>query len=404
MKAMKATNVQLAVFGVVIVVVASTFAGCERVPETPPAAPTEIVEEEAPAPAEVREEEVPELPVILEEGPPPTPIPRTWSLEEYQDMVEEALPELDPGMLKAPEGEDWLSDLSIEQVAAAVDDLPPPEQVYESPIGLEARDEDDTRVIKIDTSQGRVRYLSEPRSFDWSRSPHKAVPEETAKELTLQSLEVLEIPAEEQGELRIDTVMGQEYDVTGESEPEPPFERERLTTVPRQINGYEVFENYARIAVSNEAEIARLLTIWPQFRLAKDLELRSRNEIVDTATNYMFEAVQGAAVEVEIGLAYVRAGYDFIPAAIVTFYDGLLSEIVVIPLVETPPDEDLDGVEDDEDNCVAEPNPEQLDEDQDGVGDECDNCLDVPNPKQEDENEDRIGDACEIEEKEEKEE
>lgn len=397
---MKAINIRLAVLGVAIVVVASTFAACTRVAEAPPLTPTPILEAEAPTPTPVLEEKPPTPTPVLEEGPPPTPIPRTWTLEKYQAQVAAAFPKLDPAILEAPEGEDWLKGLSVEQVAKAVDDLPAPQQVYQEPPWLEARDEADTKVIKVDEGRGRVRYLSEPRSFDWSRSPHKAVPEDVAKELALNSLDELGIPALEQGELRVDTVMGQHHDLSAGTEPEPPFERERLVSVYRQINGYDVFENYARIAVSNEGEIARLLAIWPQFRMARDLELRSQSEIVNTIAKYIFDVEQGAAVEVEIELAYIRAGYDFIPAAIVTFEDELLSEVIAIPIIDIPPDKDLDGVEDAKDNCEDRSNPDQFDRDQDGVGDQCDNCPDKPNPKQVDSNGDRIGDACDPGEKE----
>jgi len=59
-------------------------------------------------------------------------------------------------------------------------------------------------------------------------------------------------------------------------------------------------------------------------------------------------------------------------------------------------DTDGDGVCDSDDNCPANPNPDQVDSDGDGVGDVCDNCPDVPNPGQEDSNNNGIGDACEV--------
>ena len=57
-------------------------------------------------------------------------------------------------------------------------------------------------------------------------------------------------------------------------------------------------------------------------------------------------------------------------------------------------DTDGDGVCDSEDNCPANPNPNQEDTDKDGVGDACDNCRDVANPGQEDSDKDGVGDAC----------
>lgn len=58
------------------------------------------------------------------------------------------------------------------------------------------------------------------------------------------------------------------------------------------------------------------------------------------------------------------------------------------------PDADGDEICDSDDNCPADPNPNQEDADGDGVGDICDNCLTVANPGQEDADGDGVGDAC----------
>ncbi|MEW5848208.1 MAG: thrombospondin type 3 repeat-containing protein [Myxococcota bacterium] len=57
-------------------------------------------------------------------------------------------------------------------------------------------------------------------------------------------------------------------------------------------------------------------------------------------------------------------------------------------------DEDMDGVQDVADNCVADPNPEQYDEDSDSVGDVCDNCPGLSNNSQADVDSDGVGDTC----------
>jgi|GEM_PF-2988913 len=83
---------------------------------------------------------------------------------------------------------------------------------------------------------------------------------------------------------------------------------------------------------------------------------------------------------------------------------GLFVEFV---LAAAAVDSDLDGVMDDQDNCIGTANPQQIDTDSDGVGDACDpdddgdqvadaidNCPLVYNPDQLDRNHDGIGDAC----------
>jgi hypothetical protein len=56
---------------------------------------------------------------------------------------------------------------------------------------------------------------------------------------------------------------------------------------------------------------------------------------------------------------------------------------------------DGDGVPDEADNCISEPNPDQLNQDEDLFGNACDNCVLVANPDQADADGDGIGDLCE---------
>jgi hypothetical protein len=87
----------------------------------------------------------------------------------------------------------------------------------------------------------------------------------------------------------------------------------------------------------------------------------------------------------------------------------------IIPLAEDSieitifpnPDNDGDGILNDDDNCPDDANPQQEDMDEDGRGDICDddrdgdgfinnddNCPDIANPDQEDTDSDGVGDAC----------
>jgi hypothetical protein len=57
-------------------------------------------------------------------------------------------------------------------------------------------------------------------------------------------------------------------------------------------------------------------------------------------------------------------------------------------------DRDLDGINEDTDNCPSVSNPDQIDTDGDFVGDACDNCPDEYNPVQTDTDGDDVGDMC----------
>jgi len=57
-------------------------------------------------------------------------------------------------------------------------------------------------------------------------------------------------------------------------------------------------------------------------------------------------------------------------------------------------DYDDDGIEDPQDNCPRNANPDQMDRDGDKVGDMCDNCLSIWNPEQNNVDADAWGDYC----------
>ncbi len=322
------------------------------------------------------------------------------TFDYYLNLVEQALPEILPDLLAPRNPADWIVDLTLEDVALAVDgEIPLPHQITQIGNTIVARDDEEEWVIKLDASDGYVRYADLNRFFDWDTSPPQAVPAPLAESLATALLDALGVPPLERGPAAVDTVAFQAAQVDM-AEPEIDIDVERLVTIPRHVNEYPVFDSFARIAVSNNAEIARAQIVWNSFRLPPDLTLLTRADVVTRIAAYLQDAQQDRATDLDIYLAYAPVGDHFIPVAVTAFIDvggGALfvtPEVVLTPLVAMAPDTDFDGIEDALDLCPLDPDPDQTDTDGDAYGDACDNCPLVANPDQADENGDGIGDAC----------
>ncbi len=326
-----------------------------------------------------------------DEPPGPPDLPRDLKREDYVAQIQQALPQYGQNLLQAQPGPDWLAELTLEQMAEAVGDLVPQEIFREGSL-FYAQDGDDARYIKGDLQSGRIRWGNAGRRFNYDQSPHEAVNAQIAAAVFQGVVDGLAVPREEFGELRVDTVGGQ---MEGPNGVEPAFERERLVQVFRKVNGFEVYRSRVLVAVSNFAEPARLLVEWPQFRLRSNLVLRPRQAVIDRLADQLWESEFGAAVTLNIRLAYVRFGQAYLPAAVATYSDGESGEITIIPVVQVQDDADMDGPPDNVDNCPDQPNADQADLDGDGVGDACDNCPQTFNPDQFDDDNDGVGDDCE---------
>jgi len=316
-----------------------------------------------------------------------------WTIQDYRNLVDNLLPGYGNGILEVDDGPDWLSTVTVPQIAAACQDLPPPGNVVQSGPLTVARNVADTKFIKIDLDRGRIRWANKTRRFDWMTSPHIAIGEGSAETILNSVADDLGIPSAERGNVIVDTRMGQHL-VDGDFG--ATFERERMVSILRVINGLRVVESRMLLSISNIAEPARLLVLWPQFVLKPDLSLVPRATVLDTFAARLWEAEQGAEVELHVALAYMRSGFEYIPVAITQGDDEESGFVMAVPLVDIPADADFDGIPDSADNCPYRHNPRQEDRDSDGVGDLCDNCMMTPNPAQLDSDENGTGDDCEI--------
>ena len=108
-------------------------------------------------------------------------------------------------------------------------------------------------------------------------------------------------------------------------EPSEGFVRELLITMQRGLNNIPVFDSMARLAISNEGEVARLLVLWPHFNLAKDLELKDRKHIIEEITAQIEKLEEGRPIALTMQLAYISTEDDeqtrYVPGIVVTVRD-----------------------------------------------------------------------------------
>ena len=336
-----------------------------------------------------------------EDAGPPIMIPPPqdpWDLRTYREALDKVLPNvIPPEIIKVPDGPAWLAEMSVPKVSGAADDQERLTEVFQEEGLTFATNKDETKVVKMDMNRGRLRYLNADRTFDYKQSPRQAVNPREAERLALTALADLGVPGEEWGDPHVATVGGENQDSNGKNH--EVFDVEQLVTLPRMVHGFPVLDSFARVAVSNEGVVPRMMVSdWPQFRLKwhGDLGLRTRTDILNRLAAQLMQAYSGAPVQPRSAqLGYGRVGPDYVPMMRVAILDEYAGRIFDEPAVQgLEDDQDLDGIPDSQDNCPARPNPDQRDIDKDGVGDACDNCLEVYNPDQADEDADGLGDAC----------
>lgn len=280
-----------------------------------------------------------------DEGPPPPSIPRIKPQTYYTSLVSTVLPGFSSSMLSVPNGPDWMAGKTIHQVAVAVGDSDPGTIVTSGSVVMGYDPPDGPRRIKLDFSEGYIRYTNRLRSFHIG-SPCVAVPSSTAENALVATLGSLSLPSSEWDTRTVDMVVGR--DVFGEAQdptPEYRCEIERMVTIARKAaNGYPIFDSWARESVSNLGERARLLIDWPRFVMQTGLIMRSRDEVIQDMGRKIWESESnenglGAEIDLEIRLGYARTPGGFVPVARAAFADTYqidAGEVLDVPLAFNP--------------------------------------------------------------------
>jgi hypothetical protein len=290
----------------------------------------------------------PFYPARGDEGSDPPPIPRTKPISYYTGLVSTMLPSFDGTLLSVPNGPNWMAGKTVHQVAVSVQDSDPGTIVAHGSIVMGYDPPNGPRYIKLDFSEGYIRYTNRNRSFH-AGSPCTAVSASEAESGLVATLGALGLPTSEWSSREVSTVMERGVDGEGQDPPtEQVCEIEQMVSLTRKIsNGYPVFSSGVRESISNLHERARLLIDWPQFALETGLIMRTRTSVVTELAQRIWEAESGAdglgaEVEMEILLGYERGVAGFVPVARAAFadiYNRYAGQIITVPLANNPASE-----------------------------------------------------------------
>ncbi len=290
----------------------------------------------------------PFCPARGDEGTDPPPIPRTKPISHYTGLVSTMLPSFDGALLSVPNGPNWMAGKTVHQVAVSVLDSDPGTIVAHGSIIMGYDPPNGPRYVKLDFSEGYIRYTNRNRSFH-TGSPCTAVSASEAENGLVATLGALGLPTAEWSTRDVNTVMERSVDGEGQDPPtEQTCEIEQMVSLTRKIsNGYPVFSSGVRESISNLHERARLLIDWPQFVLETGLIMRTRAAVVTELAQRIWEAESGAdglgaEVELEILLGYEKGVAGFVPVARTTFadiYNRYAGQVTYVPLANNPSSE-----------------------------------------------------------------
>jgi hypothetical protein len=240
----------------------------------------------------------------------------------------------DEKILEVPASKIWTDKTSMQAVARAVKDEVLVNVEREKKTG-EYKDKD--RAVKIDQSQGHIRYLNNLREFRMESSPRTALDKPKAEGMITEALRTIGLPADEFQKPLVDTVVSQGGS-TGDKKIDEKIYRERLVTVDRMINNLPVFGSMSRGSVSNKGEISRLLVKWPDFIFTKSKRLLERDTVIEEIVKRIDSQVKGQPVSVNIRLGYIQSPASertvYIPGVVVSVLPSTTGFIFSVPLAE----------------------------------------------------------------------
>ena len=262
---------------------------------------------------------------------------KTLDRAHVRRMVEQALPDWSPDVLKAPDDNNhWAEEITFEKILAVVgDQVQLPSTLPEG--ALQFRDTD--RAIRLDPPKGKFRYVSLGRAWNFDRDFKKpAFDPAKAQEQILAVARQLGAPFSQVVDVRVDTQMGAGAQA-GAPRPADTFEMYRLVQFSRQVGDLTVFGSDVRAALSHDGLVQRMQVSWPSFSLARGLALRERSAVVSDAVQRILDQDPGRATRVRSRLVYTPQEDEgkvlrYLPAVQFAVLSAPTPYFVVVPVAE----------------------------------------------------------------------
>lgn len=212
-----------------------------------------------------------------------------------------SLPPWDQDLPQWKDGDDWSSELTLDEVYASVSDAvlqrPP------LPAGAVRRSEDP--VVHLQSRLGQLRYISLARAWKYTSDRGSTpIPKPDALDKVEEAVRQLGLPRDEFGAWAASTQVaaGAPADVRI---PQDFTEMYRLVTLSRRFRGVVVEGSLVRAAVSNRDQIQRLRVRWPRFRLPDGLQFRDQASIEEQAVQEILGHGPEEGVEIRARQAFV---------------------------------------------------------------------------------------------------
>ena len=195
------------------------------------------------------------------------------------------------------------------------------------------------RTIRLDPAQGKFRYVSLKRAWNFDRDFQKpAFDPAKAQQQVLALARELGAPLLQIADARADTQMGAGAPA-GAPRATDAFEMYRLVLFSRQVGDMTVHGSLLQAALSHDGLVQRIQVSWPSFSLAQGLRLRERRAVVNDAVRRILDQNPGRDTRVRARLVYTpeedeRKVLHYLPAVQIAVLSRPTPYFVVVPVAE----------------------------------------------------------------------